>query len=91
MIVFGVNPVLEALRSGRVEEVRVSERGGAGIREVVKAAEREHAHVRYVPPGELDRAARGGVHQGVVAKMRPAGALISSESAARISRQPGWR
>jgi len=75
VIVFGINPVLEALRSGRVEEVRVGERAGASVRDVVKVAEREHVQVRYVRAGELDRASRGGVHQGVVASVRAAPAL----------------
>ncbi len=74
MLIYGINPVLEALRAGRVEEVRVSDRGGASLREVVKVAEREHVAVRYVRAGDLDRAARGGVHQGVVASVRESAA-----------------
>jgi 23S rRNA (guanosine2251-2'-O)-methyltransferase len=74
VLIYGINPVLEALRAGRVEEVRVSDRGGASLREVVKVAEREHVAVRYVRAGDLDRAARGGVHQGVVASVRESAA-----------------
>jgi 23S rRNA (guanosine2251-2'-O)-methyltransferase len=75
MLIYGINPVLEALRSGRVIEVRVLERGSARLAEVVKVAEREHVGVRQVSAAELDRAARGGVHQGVVAELRDASSV----------------
>jgi 23S rRNA (guanosine2251-2'-O)-methyltransferase len=75
MLIYGINPVLEALRSGRVTEVRVLERGSARLAEVVKVAEREHVGVRQVSAAELDRAARGGVHQGVVAELRDASSV----------------
>jgi 23S rRNA (guanosine2251-2'-O)-methyltransferase len=74
VIIYGINPVLEALRVGRVAEVRVADRAGASVREVVKVAEREHVAVRFVRAGDLDRAAGGGVHQGVVATVREANA-----------------
>jgi 23S rRNA (guanosine2251-2'-O)-methyltransferase len=75
VIIYGINPVLEALRAGRVAELRVAERKAASLRDVIKVAEREHVAIRYVQPGELDRAARGGVHQGVVASIHNAGAV----------------
>ena len=41
MIIYGINPVLEALRAGRVKEVRVGERGDERLRELLAlAAER---------------------------------------------------
>lgn len=73
MIIYGINPVLEALRAGRVRELRVSERSAGGrLAEVIDAAGRGDVAVRRVAPGELDRAARGGVHQGVVAEVEEA-------------------
>ncbi|HTK28248.1 MAG TPA: 23S rRNA (guanosine(2251)-2'-O)-methyltransferase RlmB [Vicinamibacterales bacterium] len=72
MIVYGLNPVIEALRAGRASEVRVTDRGGAVVREVLRIAEREHVPVRRVAPGDLDRIAHGGVHQGVAATVRDA-------------------
>jgi 23S rRNA (guanosine2251-2'-O)-methyltransferase len=71
MIVYGINPVIEALRAGRVKELRVGERDAARLRDVLKVAEREHVPVRRVAAGDLDRAAKGGVHQGVVAELQP--------------------
>jgi 23S rRNA (guanosine2251-2'-O)-methyltransferase len=67
MLIYGVNPVMEAIRAGRVREVRVSERAAGRAAEAVAAAQHAGIPVRRVAPAELDRATRGGVHQGVVA------------------------
>jgi 23S rRNA (guanosine2251-2'-O)-methyltransferase len=50
-----------------VRELRVSERAGGRVAEAIIAAERAGIQVRRVSAGEIDRAAHGGVHQGVVA------------------------
>jgi 23S rRNA (guanosine2251-2'-O)-methyltransferase len=71
MLIYGINPVLEALRVGRVKELRVSERAGGRAIEAVKLAERDRILVRRVTPGELDRLTRGGVHQGIAAELVP--------------------
>ncbi|MBI2189694.1 MAG: 23S rRNA (guanosine(2251)-2'-O)-methyltransferase RlmB [Acidobacteria bacterium] len=67
MIVYGINPVLEVLRAGRVRELRVGGREGGRIQEVLALAGEHGVRVRRVPPEALERDARGGVHQGVVA------------------------
>jgi len=67
VLIYGINPVLEAIRAGSVRELRVAERSGGRVADAVAAAERAGVPVRRVQSGELDRAARGGVHQGVVA------------------------
>jgi 23S rRNA (guanosine2251-2'-O)-methyltransferase len=72
MLIYGINPVLEALRAGRVRELRVGEHAGGRVSEAIAAAARAEVPVRRVGPGELDRAARGGVHQGVVADVEDA-------------------
>lgn len=69
MIVYGINPVLEALRAGRVTELRVGERGGDRMRQLLSLAAERGVRVRRVPAESLDRDARGGVHQGVVAEV----------------------
>lgn len=66
MIIYGINPVLEALRAGRVRELRVGREGGR-VQEVLALAGERGVRVRRVPPDALDRDARAGVHQGVVA------------------------
>lgn len=67
MLIYGINPVLEALRAGRVTSLRVSGRGDERLREIVKLASDRGIAVRRVDGATLDRAARGGVHQGAVA------------------------
>jgi 23S rRNA (guanosine2251-2'-O)-methyltransferase len=67
LIIYGINPVLEALRAGRVKELRVGERGGDRMRHVLSVASEHGVRVRRVPVDVLDRDARHGVHQGVVA------------------------
>jgi len=75
MLIYGINPVLEALRAGRVTSLRVSARGGGRLDEVAAAAGRSGVAVERVSAADLDRASRGGVHQGVVADVRGAGAV----------------
>jgi len=70
MLIFGLNPVLEALRAGRVRVVRVSARADERMRAVIDAARGAGVRVEHVDPATLDREARGGVHQGVVAEVR---------------------
>jgi 23S rRNA (guanosine2251-2'-O)-methyltransferase len=72
MVIYGINPVLEALKTGRVREVRVDAAQRDRAREVRAAAEARRVPVRPVPAQDLDRAARGGVHQGVVADVEDA-------------------
>lgn len=67
MIVYGINPVLEALRAGRVTALRVSQRSGGRMQELLALASERGVKVQRVDGGLLDRLARGGVHQGVVA------------------------
>jgi 23S rRNA (guanosine2251-2'-O)-methyltransferase len=67
VIIYGINPVLEALRAGRVRELRVGNRGGDRMRELFALASANGVAVRQVPADVLERQARGGVHQGVVA------------------------
>ena len=67
MIVYGINPVLEALRAGRVTEVRVRDGGSGRIREVLSAADERGVRVQRVSADVLDRQSQRGVHQGVVA------------------------
>jgi 23S rRNA (guanosine2251-2'-O)-methyltransferase len=70
MLIFGLNPVLEALRAGRVRVVRVSSRGDDRMRSVLDRAREQGVRVERVDSAALDRDARGGVHQGIVADVR---------------------
>jgi 23S rRNA (guanosine2251-2'-O)-methyltransferase len=80
MLIYGIKPVLEALRAGLATELRIAERSGANLSEVIKVAERDHIWIRKVTPAELDRAAGGGArHQGVVANVRHTAAYTVQE------------
>ncbi len=69
MLIYGVNPVLEALKAGRVTALRVSDRAAGRVADLIKAAERAGIAVQRVTARDLDRLARGGVHQGVIATL----------------------
>ncbi len=69
MIVYGINPVIEALRSGRARELRVGDRADDRVREILALAAEKSVRVRRVPPDVLQRQSQGGVHQGVVAEV----------------------
>jgi 23S rRNA (guanosine2251-2'-O)-methyltransferase len=67
MIIYGVNPVLEAIRSHpqRIHYVGVAK--GAHTNRAFDAAKKAGIPVRILPPEEVDRLAGRGVHNGVVA------------------------
>ena len=73
--VYGVNPVLEALRAHPTEVMRVLvERGREGRRSqgaerVAQAAGEAGIRVDEVPQGDLAHRSRSGVHQGVGAEL----------------------
>src|SRR5262245_29786097 len=71
MLIYGLNPVREALRSGRVQRVRVGARGDKRVDEILVLAREHDVPVERVDVQALDRAARGGVHQGIVAELAP--------------------
>jgi 23S rRNA (guanosine2251-2'-O)-methyltransferase len=75
MLIYGINPVLEALRAERVTAISVSPRADDRLTQVVRLAEQQRVAVRRVSADELDRLAGGGGsrHQGVVADVQESG------------------
>ena len=67
MIIYGLNPVLEALRQQRVRRLRIGARADRRLEELVALARAQNVHIERVDMSALERVARGGVHQGVVA------------------------
>ena len=67
MLIYGINPVLEALRAKKVTRVRVSARSDKRIDEILALAVAQRVPVEREDAQGLERAARGGAHQGVVA------------------------
>ncbi len=73
--IYGVSPVLEALRAGKrqIEEIRIAEGVRHNrLRELLELARRARVPVHYAPRVELERAARDAHHQGVVATIAAA-------------------
>ncbi len=72
-VVVGRNAVTEALKSGRtVNRLLVAEHDDQGsIREIVKLARESGALVEVVPRSQIEAAARGFRHQGVMAYTSP--------------------
>lgn len=70
MLIYGVNPVAEALRAGRVREIRIAGRHDQRIRELLDLASARGVQVRQVTREVLDEETGGAVHQGVVAEVR---------------------
>ena len=71
MLIYGLNPVLEALRAGRVRRLKVGARGDRRVDEAVALAKQRGVAVERVDAQALERIARGGVHQGIVAELEP--------------------
>jgi len=67
--IYGIHPVLEALKAGKVIEVRVGPRHDGRVREIVALAEERGVPVRHESNETLGRQAGGRVHQGVVAEV----------------------
>jgi 23S rRNA (guanosine2251-2'-O)-methyltransferase len=72
--IYGINPVLEALRARRVTALQVSPRADERLTALVRLAEEQDVPVRRVAADELDRLAGGARqrHQGVMAEMEDA-------------------
>ena len=94
MRIYGINPVLEALRAGRVTALRVSTstRGhgedAARLAQIVRDAESRGIPIRRAKRDELDRFARSGTHQGVVADVRDSTTLTVADLVAGANGEP---
>lgn len=68
-IIWGIRPVVEALRGGRREVYEVLD--AVGERDVAAEAEARGVRVSRVPRARLDELAPGAAHQGVAARVGP--------------------
>ena len=73
MVVYGVNPVLEALRSGRAQRVRVGPRGDRRIEQAIELAREIGVPVERIDAATLSRTARGARHQDILADVAAPG------------------
>jgi 23S rRNA (guanosine2251-2'-O)-methyltransferase len=70
-LVYGINPVSEALTARRVSRLVHLRGGGPRIDALVSRAHELRIPVDTVDRRQLDRLTRGGVHQGVAADVQP--------------------
>jgi 23S rRNA (guanosine2251-2'-O)-methyltransferase len=86
--VYGINPVLEALRARRAVALHVSARSDERLAALLGLAAEQGVSVRRATSGELTRLARGGVHQGVVAEVSAPGAVTVEDLVAGVAGAP---
>ena len=67
VIVYGINAVAEALRAGRVRQIRVAGRDDQRLRRLLDDAARRGVTVQHVHRDVLERETGGASHQGVIA------------------------
>lgn len=67
MIIYGIHAVIEALRAGRVTQIRVAHRDDERMRRLLDTAKKRGVPVVRVTRDALDREARPGAHRGIVA------------------------
>ena len=70
MIIYGINPVLEAVRAGQVDELWVADGRNERVRAIIDEARRLGVAVQTADADALRHRAKGGTHQGVVARSR---------------------
>ena len=85
MIVYGVNPVLEAIRShpGRVRYIAIAREQSARLQKVAAEAKHANVAVRVLPTQQIDKLAGRGVHNGVVAEVHEAAYADFDDTLAR--------
>ena len=89
MIIYGINPVLEALKVGRVTAVWMAQGANPRLQQVADLARQKGIAVRTRDGQALDRLAEGGVHQGVVAELRDTGPLSVEDLVRGAQQRPG--
>lgn len=70
MIVYGINPVAEALKTDRVTALWLAPGHNPRLQQLADVARKKGVPVRPREVDALNRLAEGGVHQGVVAELR---------------------
>src|SRR5262252_8743852 len=73
-LLYGVNPLIEALRADRLPAEIVIAEGArdARLRELIELAAARQVPIKHAPRARLDREVGDGRHQGVIAHTSPA-------------------
>jgi 23S rRNA (guanosine2251-2'-O)-methyltransferase len=74
LIIYGLNPVLEAIRShpGRIRYVAIAKEQSGKMQRVIAEAKNAEVALRVMPADQIGRMAGRGVHNGVVADVSEA-------------------
>jgi 23S rRNA (guanosine2251-2'-O)-methyltransferase len=85
MIIYGLNPVIEAIRSHpeRIRYVGIARDHGGKLQRAVAEAKKAGVPVRHLGPEQIDHLAGRGVHNGIVADISEAGYADFDEVVAR--------
>jgi len=89
---FGVNPVLEALRAGRrpIQEITIAEGAThARLRELIEMARAQNVPIHHAPRISLDRVTGNASHQGVVARVAAARYAVAEDLLDSIATRVG--
>jgi 23S rRNA (guanosine2251-2'-O)-methyltransferase len=72
-LLYGVNPLIEALRAERLPSEIIIAEGArdARLRELIELAQARHVPVKHAPRAKLDRDVGNSLHQGVMARISP--------------------
>ncbi|MFA6955323.1 MAG: 23S rRNA (guanosine(2251)-2'-O)-methyltransferase RlmB [Thermoanaerobaculia bacterium] len=75
MIIFGLNPIREAIRAHpeKVRWIAISSSEKGRLSRLASDAREAGVDVRVIPPDKVGQLAEGGVHNGVVAELADAG------------------
>lgn len=88
MVVYGIHAVAEALRAKRIGRLFVADRTDARVAALLDQAAEAGVAIERVSRDRLDRDARGGSHQGVVATVSPPPPVTLDELASTAEGPP---
>jgi 23S rRNA (guanosine2251-2'-O)-methyltransferase len=89
MVVYGINPVREALKTRAVQRLMVQQGAiGPRLQAVLDRARADGVRIELVERSAVDRAARGGVHQGIVAVLDEPRSFTIGDLVGRASEPP---
>ena len=87
-LIYGVNPVSEALKARRVSRLVHERGGGPRVDALVSRAHELRIPIETVDRRALDKLTRGGVHQGVAADLQPLPAYTLEELVSEATGPP---
>jgi 23S rRNA (guanosine2251-2'-O)-methyltransferase len=91
MIVYGINPVFEALKTDRVTTLWLTPGTNPRLQQLADAARKKGVPVRPRDADALTRLTEGGVHQGVAAEIRETATELTVEDLVKAAEEEAAR